>query len=557
MELIPLIVIAVVLLTGIVALAMGYRGWHPANTAGAWLVLLASCGFLALAGIRGQSESAWATLLRGWESKVLEVRDAVRADPRGKAGLEPLGECSLDSLQNCPIATLEQKQLEWGRALERVNSWRGRFWKDVTFVPPSVKKGEAEIAPGRITIAEPEKPSIAEGAELYLFDAKPLGEGGKFIGGFRVTQVNENQLQVLPLGPVDDRDVEGWNAVHDGVVAYENLPFDRWIAFHRTGRDAEATVIPEPRKQLPENGRLRDDLERHDFPEELLSPAGENDSNPFPEDPDMPPPGIDWATLEFEADFTWTPEASDGRPAGAPLVFKAGEKVSAFPARDVAPLRKAGAAFKHTWSIPPGLFWAEVEFEDAYTHERGDADPIEFFSGDIVRLPLEEAEKLAKDGKLAIKRRFYRRPLNAADTALRGAASVDREGRPTTEGGVTIDSIGIFRMTAMLRQRIQDIDRNTQEVVEAHEASKRQLTDLEGLKSRLEKDLGNWSRDVGSAEKLEKETAKQFEAARASLETSERAIVELGAALRKMVSTFATEVDRRTPPPPSGLPSGG
>jgi hypothetical protein len=555
MEYIPVAIIAVVILTGIVALAMGFRGWHPANTAGAWLVLLASCGFLALAGVRGQSERAWATMLRGWESKVLEVRDAVRADVRGKAGLQPLGECSLDTLQNCPVASLEAKEVEWSRALDRVNSWRGRFWKEVTFVPPTVK--DAETTPGRITIAEPEKPSIAEGAELYLFDSKPLGDGGKFIGGFRVTQVNDNQLAVLPLGPVEDRDREVWNAPHEDVVAYENLPFDRWMAFHRTGRDAEATVIPEPTKQVPENGRLREDVERHDFPEELISSAGESDSSPFPEDPDVPPPGVDWATLEFEEDFDWTPEGSDGRPATGLVRFKAGEKVSAFPARDVAPLRKAGATFKHAWSIPPGMFWAEVEFSDGYTHERDGADAIEFAAGDVVRLPLEDAEKLAKDGKLAIKRRFYRRPLNAAGTALRGGAAVDRAGRPTTEGGIAIDAIGIFRMTELLRKRIAVIDQNRQEVVEAQEASKRQLVELEGVKGRLEKDLGNWSGDVATAEKLEKEAARRFEAARASLETSERAIVELGTRLRKLTSTLATEVDRRTPPPASSPPAGG
>jgi hypothetical protein len=203
------------------------------------------------------------------------------------------------------------------------------------------------------------------------------------------------------------------------------------------------------------------------------------------------------------------------------------------------------------------MFWAEVEFSDGYTHERDGADAIEFAAGDVVRLPLEDAEKLAKDGKLAIKRRFYRRPLNAAGTALRGGAAVDRAGRPTTEGGIAIDAIGIFRMTELLRKRIAVIDQNRQEVVEAQEASKRQLVELEGVKGRLEKDLGNWSGDVATAEKLEKEAARRFEAARASLETSERAIVELGTRLRKLTSTLATEVDRRTPPPASSPPAGG
>lgn len=555
MEYVPVVVIAVVILTGIVALAMGFRGWHPANTVSAWLVLLASCGFLALAGIRGQSERAWASLLRGWESKVLEVRDAVRADPRGTAGLQPLGDCSLDALQNCPLTTLESKQAEWTRALDRVNSWRGRFWKQVAFVPPSVR--DDEVGPGRITIAEPEKPAIAEGAELFLFDAKPPDDGGKFIGGFRVTQVNGNQLSVLPLGPVEKRDREVWQAAHEEVVAYENLPFDRWMAFHRTRRDADATVIPEPKKQVPEIGRLREDVERHDFPEELISPAGESDSSPFPEDPDVPPPGVDWATLEFAEDFDWKPEGSDGSPATGTVRFKAGEKVSAFPAREVAQLRKAGAEFKHAWSIPPGMFWAEVEFSEGYAHEREGADAIEFAAGDVVRLPLSDAEKLAKDGKLAIKRRFYRRPLNAAGTALRGGAAVDRAGRPTTEGGIAINAIGIFRLTELLQKRIEAIDKNKKEVVDAHDASKRQLTELERVKGRLENDLGNWSGDVAAAKKLEQEAARRFEAARASLETSERAIVELGARLRKLTSTLATEVDRRTPPPTSPPSAGG
>lgn len=573
MEYIPFAIIAVVLIAGIVTLALGFRTWHPANTTAGILVLLASCGFLTLASIRGQRERAWTTMVRQWETKLLEVRDVKRADPQGSSGLADLGSRSLDALQNYPIPELEMKQKEWSRALDRVNLWRGRFWSGVTFAPPKVAKDELvkerdqSIEPGKIAISAPASPSVSEGSELYVFDAKPVAEGGRFIGGFRVTQVtpvgdpvSSTELSILPLGRIDATDLARWTAPHDAVVAYENLPFDRWVAFHRTGRDADATVIPEPKKELPEEGPLRTAVERHDFPEGLLDPAGEEAGSPFPEDPDTPPPGVEWASIEFDEDFDWKPEGSDGSPEGALMHFRAGERLSAFPAADVAALRKAGAAFKHAWSIPPGLFWAEVEFQEGYSVERSGADPIEFAAGDVARLPLEEAEKLEKKGTLSIKRRLHRRPLNAAESALRGVAAVDRLGRPTTEpgeGGIAVGSLGIDRLSEDLRMRIAALDRNKQEIVEAHEAAEDQLNSLQDVKGKLESDLGNWGNDSTAAEGLANEAARSFETVKASLEASERAIAELGSRLKKLTSTLATEIDRRNPPPEPSRPSGG
>lgn len=553
MEMVPVLVIAVVLLVGLVTLALGFRGWHPANIAASLLVLLSSCGFIALAGIRGQSERAWTGLLRSWESKVLEARDAVRVDPKGKPGVQRIGDCSIETLQNCTIAELQKKQREWSRALERVSLWRGRYWPDVAFVPPDGDKT------GRITIPAPENPSIAEGAAVHLFDGRPLADGGRYIGGFRVVKVEQNQLEILPLGRVDARDRDAWKAPHEQVVAYENLPFDRWIAFHRTGRDAEETVIPEPTKQVPdvpERSGLRESVERHDFPERLLGAVSSED-NPLPEDPDAVPPGVQWASVEFEADFEWKPEGSDGRPEDETLRFEAGERVSAFPARDVAPLRKAGAKFKHQWSMPPGLYWAKVEFTDDYSVERGDADPLVFSSGAVAHLPLEFARNLEKDGKVKVTRIFHRRQLTAPETALQGASVVDRSGRPAgsdakdgdSRDGITLDSQGIYRLSDVLEGRIIDLGRNKDAVEAARKAATSQLEALGKVRDRLEKDLENWSGDVASAERLEREAAKKHEAIQKSLESSERSIVELAARLRKITGVLATEIERRAPPP--------
>lgn len=564
MEYLPLVIIAIVILTGVIALAMGFRGWSIANTVGAWLVLLAACGFLALAGIRGQSERAWTSLVRAWESKVLQVRDAMRLDPKG--GLKPIGECSLESPENCAVTALETKRAEWSRALERVESWRGRFWEEASFDPPRPDPQKpGGFSSGKITIESEANPSIAVGAELYVFDRKPPEEGGRFLGGFRVTKVDQNTLTVDPLARVDDHDKKLWGGPHGEVAVYENLPFDRWIAFHRTDRAARPTVLPEPSKRLPGEGAayepLRTELERHTFPEDLFSEEAADDGDEkTAEDADAPPPGVEWATVTFENDFEWKPEGVENADGAAPsaIRYRAGEKVSAFPANRVAALRKAGATFSHVWSYPPGVRWAEVEFEQDKTFDRPDGETIEFSSGTRARLPLEDAENLVKDGVVSIKRRLYRRPLAAASTAFRGVAKLDRFGKPVAPDaadGLDVQSLGLYRVGGLLEQRIAELRRNKTEMDEADAAARRQHDSLASIKERLEKDLVNWSADAAAADALAAEADRRLASTSKSLDETERRIIELGSLLKRLSATLATEVGRRAPP--VGTPTGG
>lgn len=555
MDMIPVAIIAAVLLTGVVALALGARGWNVANTVAAWLVLLASTAFLVLAGIRGQSERAWSGVLRGWESRLLETRDAMRLAAGGE-GLQPLGECSVEALQNCPIENLELKRQEWSRAIERVNTWRGRFWTGATFTPPGADGQDAGMRPGRIKIASIEKPSIEAGAELYVFDVTPPSEGGRFLGGFRVVErdnAQPNDFQVQPLGRVDAKDLEAWSRPREEVTVYENLPFDRWAAFHRTGKDAEATVLPEPRKRLPEEGDLlRPAVERHTFPEDVIaSPEEKVGESPFPEDPDVPPPGVDWARVEFEEAFTWTPEGTDGATAPSrSATFEAGQVMSAFPARDIAAIKKVGAKFKHTWLLPPGLYWAEVEFTEDTSFENPSGEPLEFTTGQSARLPLATAEKLAEEKKVSIKRRLHRRPLVDPSTELRGLSSVGPQGKePGPDGAaaaIDVGAIGIYRRFGEIERRVKELEAMQSEMNLADESAKERIESLEKLKASLENDLENWKEDVEAAGELEAAADRKREQFTVMLEQAEQAIAKQGDDLRKTMTTLATEIDRRT-----------
>lgn len=586
MDMIPVAIIAAVLLTGVVTLALGARGWNVANTVAAWLVLLASTVFLVLAGIRGQSERAWSGLIREKESRLLEVRDAVRPAAGGE-GLERLGECSVEALQNCAIEELELKRQEWARALERINTWRGRFWTEATFTPPRKAPEEPPKEPkdepkesawvaGRIKISSVKNPSIEPGAELYVFDVTPPSEGGRFLGGFRVVgpekkenekkedekpaaddnEQENNDFEVEPLGRVDAKDLEAWSRPREEVTVYENLPFDRWAAFHRTGKEAEATVLPEPRKRLPEEGDpLRPAVEKHTFPEEVIASAGDKaDDSPFPEDPDVPPPGVDWARVEFEEAFTWAPEGTDGAPAPArPVAFEAGKVVSAFPAREIAAIRKAGAKFKHTWVLPPGLYWAEVEFTEDTSFENPSGEPLEFTTGQSARLPLATAEKLADEKKVTIKRRLHRRPLVDPSTELRGLSSV--AGPPGQEPGpdggaavIDVGAIGIYRRFVEIERRVKALEAMTAEMKLADESAKGRIQALNELRESLERDLTNWEGDVTAATKLAQAAEGRLETLAETLDKAEKAITEQGEYLRKTMATLATEIDRRTIP---------
>ena len=219
MTLILLAIVGIVFLLGAIALGIGHKGWNWGTVAAGWLVLLSALGAFFLIAMLGQRERAWRTIIKTYETNLARERDALV--PAGNSNLRP--DSSAKSL-----AALEQERVRWQRVRERINTWRGRHWDNAVFTPP---------APGRpatLSIEGLESTTLNPGAELYLFDRRPVEQGGRYLGAFRVDTIDRNLLSISPLSIPDAADAKLWGEPRDAVDVYETLPVDRAIAFSRT-----------------------------------------------------------------------------------------------------------------------------------------------------------------------------------------------------------------------------------------------------------------------------------------------------------------------------------
>lgn len=547
MQYVILAVIALLVLAAITLVAVGNRGWDWGTVTAAILVVLASVGYVVLVAMLAERERAWREKVRDYKLKVAELRDAMRSDNKG--GLVPKGPCGVDQLGNCPIPQLDELRDRWRRQLQRVDSWRGLAWEDATFDPPTADAAGSIRLPGG-------QPSLAPGARIYVFDTKQKSEGGVFVGGFRVTAIDGLVLTIEPLVPPDASDLDRWKKDRETVLVLDSMPIDRWMAFHETDPDGKGVAWPSERKATPADGTLLEDdlknLKLHETTTEQLATLEAADAatgaiEALRRSPE-PPPGVRWAQLTFRDDFDYE------WPDGTITSFKSGEEVEAFPAGEVARLRQGGGEFDLAWVIPPGAYWAEVEFNQAYTAGAESGSPRQFEAGDEVEFGLAEAERLAAGDApiVRITRRFFRRPLRDARMALEGADSIVESsgGQEPRKVFENLDAVGSYRRREALETRLRDAEAMTTRLRDAFKNEENQLTAMETELGSLTADRdGGWKNDLATAEKVEGMIRRREAEVDERLQATEARIVALGRELRTMTGTLATEIDRRTPPP--------
>ena len=180
MEILLLALIPLVLLAGIVLFAVGNRGWNWGTITAGILVLLVATGYTVLAGMLAQRERGWRDIVAGYQAALAKERDALV--PAGAGKLVP------DDTRKSLTALADDKA-RWQRVRDRIDTWRGRHWEKATFEPPVVN-ADGSMKAGRVTIEDVEKLTINAGAEIYLFDAAPVEENGRFLGAFSVEAVD-------------------------------------------------------------------------------------------------------------------------------------------------------------------------------------------------------------------------------------------------------------------------------------------------------------------------------------------------------------------------------
>lgn len=478
MEIVLLGLIPLVLLAGIVLFAVGNRGWNWGTITAAFLVLLAATGYTFLIGMLAQRERGWREIVSGYQSALARERDALV--PGGDGKLVP-------DRNRRSLATLASERARWQRVRDRVESWRGRHWPRASFDPPTVGPDNSPKA-GRLTIEDVEKLTINEGAELYLFDAAPIEENGRFLGAFSVEGVNGNVLSILPALPPTAADVALWQKPREEVAVYEDLPVDRWLAFHRTAT-AEA--------EGGEPGAAHE--HRKLDPEEMLK------------------------DLEHRLE--------DVRQHGTEVPEEEWPRIS------------AGLA---SGEILPGTYWATVEFKESHElpHPRG--EPEAFAAGRRATFDFETASKLAADGTAAIVSVERRRRLADGQTALRGS-DYRRPGAADAEAPIRIEGVAFIRR--MLESDIASIAAMTKRLQSARQSAATQLQ-LHAEEGRdLAADRDQWRADVDAAGRLVERFEARLEEAGTELAAVETDIVELGRELAGAASLLGTAIDSRAPPP--------
>jgi hypothetical protein len=525
-------IVGLVLLAGLLTLAFGHKGWSWGTVAAAILALLASGGYVYLAARIAERERAWTKVVRKYEVDLLRERDATTLMAQGEP--QPIPE-------EKSLVALADEEARWRRVLERVETWRGRAWQQATFAPPQAD------APGTITLPEQEAPAAVEdepaaapdaadgaapegaaaegadaegakpaagggpalpinaGAQVSVFDDASLEEGGRFLGVFRVVgaaydpAAKRTTLQIVPAMPPDATDRRAWSKTYESVTVYEDLPVDRWMAFHRmpsqaSGSDA-AGVLPPPAKRdakdlLAKLERLEAEFERHGTevegePEEIVAQIAAGTAVP----------GRYWAEVEFTTDHDL----------------------------DEAVVKRI------TELLAP-----DIEDEDMVKKT--------FATGDIAEFDLQTARDLGD--KVKILKVIDRRPLADAFTALLGGAI------PGGAGGMRADGIAALRRT--LEGEIAALEQATMRLASTQQNVTGQQSRFDDERRDLQDDLGQWKIDVAAAEQTAGAFDQRLKRLAGELAATMKAIGTLGQELTAGMDRLTAEIDRRTPPPVRG-----
>jgi hypothetical protein len=262
---------------------------------------------------------------------------------------------------------------------------------------------------------------------------------------------------------------------------------------------------------------------------------------------ETPPLGVRWARVVFSEPFTYT------WPDGSRSSFVAGDTLPSIPADQIARLRAEGAHFTSTWSIPPGLYWANVEFKQDHSFQRPHGgEALEFAAGHTAQFDLETAKSLEQQGIVSIASVIFRRPLSDGNVALRGAGTFQAEG-----SDIKLDVNGLVVMRRILEEDKRSIDASIGQLKTAVASTRQEITLREREEAELEADKVHWNEDVAAANRAVRAFSSRLESIRTALSSTEAAIAELGREFNSSVAGLTQAIDQSAPapsqPPPAAV----
>jgi hypothetical protein len=548
MDVVLLAVIGLVVLLGLVAIAIGNKGWSWGTVAAAILLLLAATGYIYLAARLAERE-------RSWREKIAKSQTEIdRINP-------PDGAANGKSL-----ASLRNQRNRWARALAFVDTWHGRAWEKAAFSPP--RDGQ----PGTISIEmasdESELAPVAAGTEVAVFDDASVSEEGRFLGLFRVQAVKANkgeencQLTIVPAStpaPPSEADTKLWNQNYDEVTVYESLPVDRWLAFYKTpadaagadAKDADGTSAtrwrPQPLKTTGEESlkSLEEQMEAlaqhgREVPEAEWPQLGEETYDgkkrkclKAPGGTEEILPGRYWAIVEFTKNVKFTKkdaftldDAAEAKPENDEE-GEVGEPGAPIGAAIGAPVGEGGDAGDTDGPEPTA-----GAITKRFKQQR-------FKEGDKAEFDLQTALELQDDKQwVRITSVIERRPLTDPFTAIRGSVfsakqsdgqSVRAEGMDAIRQGLLVEMASMDRTANRIKASRDDVEAQTNAVAEQ--------------KKQFDSDLSSWEKDVTAATETAEAFDDRLRAATIELAAVEDSIVRLGKELTGTWATLTKSID--------------
>ena len=513
MSIAVLAAVGLLMLVGLVALAVGNRGWSIGTVVAAFLVLLSSAGYLYLATRLAARDQKWARKVSDLEAQLAKVQDGQRVTADGRREDLP-GEKSLTDLR--------EERDRWQRVAATVDVWRDRYWENASYEPEA--GDDARIA-ARIQVPRPAPaapppadaaaqpavpPLLAPGAIIFVFDDATLAEGGRYLGSFMVREATpgaagESQiLSVTLVGEPHEQERQRLREPHGPVTIYDRLPVDRWVAFYRTRPPAERAAPPS--------------VERRD---------------------------------DVAAEFTGVDD-EDVRALVRSFIEQF-EKSSPDKRGTVVPLEQVGDVMQRLTEKPElaGTVWAKVRFDKSHSFpssSNAGSVPREFAAGTEAEFDLETAVALRDAGVVSVIEVVERRPLRDAGAEIYGTQVIPSERIPAhPEGPVYAD--GAVAVARRLRAEILAFETARQRLSDAIKAADAHLATTTGVAQELRDDLESWQRDVAAATSLAEDFARALERAEKERTAADGRIVALGRELAATMARLTAEIDLVAPAP--------
>jgi hypothetical protein len=203
---------------------MASKSWRVYQVILVWFVFAASMAMVYLSARTLKTHQAWRSTYQAWQKAVDDVqRENVLIQGGVENGAE-IVESGIDQLQ---------------AELHRAVAGRGTVWFNVT-----ADKIDPKTGIGELTIEYPQPNDIVTKMLLFAFEQKPVADGGKYLGEFKVTKGDgtSKTIEIAPNLPLTDQDRQRLAQAKGPWTLYAVMPVD----------DAKlyAAMTPEERRKL-------------------------------------------------------------------------------------------------------------------------------------------------------------------------------------------------------------------------------------------------------------------------------------------------------------------